>query len=809
MSKLKCYLGIMSFFLFFMQRRSKAAIFILLLAAAVLTACGSRKAADPAVLSITEVMPGNEAAVRGSNGSYDDWIEITNTGSEEISLKNCYLSDDADEPLSFPLPDRELAAGEAVVIYAAGAGTAAKTSGDDLYAPFRLSKKGERILLSLKDGTILSEFSFENASDNVSILPDGTETPYFTPGFENTDAGYIGYLNSLPAPEGLILSEAVNANESMVPHDGEIFSDWVELYNASGSAVELSDYYLSDDSKMIEKSRLPQRVVAPGECVIIYCDDPLEEYEDYVTGFSFGSDDVVLLAKDGKVCDAMCIREIPEGGSIGRSSSGKTGYFLTPTPGAANGEPVLMVTRAAQSSEPEGIYNDITSLNVALSGEGTIYYTTDGSRPTKNSAIYGDPFQIDKTTVIRAMSCMDGKLDSPVRTFSYIINENHTLPVLSLSVNESDLFDEETGIYVEGNNNNYYQDWEKHANLTLFNENGTVFNADCGLKMSGAESRRIMVKKSMRVNFKAKYGTSVVKADIFGNGVTRFKSLVLRGGEDMESAIFRTEAFATISKDLDIYVQSDQFCILYVNGRYWGIFSLLERFSPDYVAEHAGVPDYNARVEHGKIEEDQEADSYVMEVLNWMLEHDLSDPDNYRWVEERVDLMSLIDWTIMEAYSRNGDISYNVRYCYSTDGKLKITWALFDLDWAFHTAGDSFYAVALDRQYAWFMQRLMENESFRQMFVDRLAELFKDTLKDENMLSIIDSYHDLLEPEVRRDRERWDYTNQSDYDMWERSVEQLRDFVRNGNIREDMIESLDGVMGLTEEQKKQLRDALQ
>ena len=95
------------------------------------------------------------------------------------------------------------------------------------------------------------------------------------------------------------------------------------------------------------------------------------------------------------------------------------------------------------------------------------------------------------------------------------------------------------------------------------------------------------------------------------------------------------------------------------------------------------------------------------------------------------------------------------------------------------------------------------------MFVDRLAELFKDCLKDENMLGIIDRYHDLLKPEVRRDRERWDYSNHSDYDMWERSVEELRDFVREQDIRADMIESLDGVMGLTEAQKEQLREAMQ
>ena len=50
--------------------------------------------------------------------------------------------------------------------------------------------------------------------------------------------------------------------------------------------------------------------------------------------------------------------------------------------------------------------------------------------------------------------------------------------MLSLSVNRSDLFDPDTGIYVQGNNYNYYQDWEKKANLTFLTEEGSVFNAD-------------------------------------------------------------------------------------------------------------------------------------------------------------------------------------------------------------------------------------------------------------------------------------------------------------------------------------------
>ena len=792
-------------------------LLLTLLAAVCLfaSACGKKKTDPLAGLAITEVMPENTAAVQASNGGYYDWFEITNQGSEEVSLKNCFISDDIDILQSFPLSDRRLAPGEAVVFYAVGASGSAKAAAAEakgegnsaLFVPFKLSRRGEELILSYKDGRILSKLTYENAGENVSVLPDGTVTQQCTPGFENTDAGYLGWLNTLPAPDGLIISEVSNSNENYITHDEYICSDWVELYNASPTAVDLSEYCLSDSAKHLDKCSLPAVQIQPGGCAVIPCDDPVESYKDYVTGFTLGSSAVLYLSKDGQILDAFCVRGIPQGASAGVGTGGKPGYFLQPSPGYPNGEPVYMVCGEPVPSEPEGVYNGITSLSVAFSGGGTVYYTTDGSRPTRSSQVYSGPITVDRSMVIRAVRAEDGKLDSPVRTLSYIVNENHTLPVLSLSVNRSDLFDPETGIYVEGNNFNYFQDWEKNANLTMFDGKETLFNADCGLKMYGGESRQICVKKSFRVGFRSRYGTSHIDGDIFGDGITRHKDFILRAGEDAESTYFRTEALSKLAENMDVLTLHDRFCILYVNGEYWGIYSLLERFTPEYLEQHCGVKAYNATVEKGMIEGDAEETSYVLPIIEWAEEHDLTVQENYDYLAERLDLNSLIDWTIIQAYVRNGDISYNVRYCWSTDG-LKITYALFDLDWGFHTAGDNFYAVALPRQFSIFAQKLLKNENFRQMFVDRMAELFRTELRDEHILTVIDEYHDLIAPEVDRDRRRWEYSNHGTYDDWEESVRAMKAFAQDGNIRKDMILSFKEIAGLTPEQESELNASL-
>lgn len=64
------------------------------------------------------------------------------------------------------------------------------------------------------------------------------------------------------------------------------------------------------------------------------------------------------------------------------------------------------------------IYN---KTSVELSGEGTIYYTTDGTEPTTESAVYSEAIAIDKfntTTTIKAIA-VDGDKSSDVATFTY------------------------------------------------------------------------------------------------------------------------------------------------------------------------------------------------------------------------------------------------------------------------------------------------------------------------------------------------------------------------------------------------------
>ena len=63
----------------------------------------------------------------------------------------------------------------------------------------------------------------------------------------------------------------------------------------------------------------------------------------------------------------------------------------------------------------------MVTLSTATAG-ATIYYTTDGSAPTKLSTKYTVPFKVDKTTIVKAIAVMSRYEPSDVATFNYFMS---------------------------------------------------------------------------------------------------------------------------------------------------------------------------------------------------------------------------------------------------------------------------------------------------------------------------------------------------------------------------------------------------
>ncbi len=154
-------------------------------------------------LAINELMAENLTFHQdGSDGNYDDWLEIYNSGVSGVNLSGFYLTDNAASPTRWPLPDTVLEAGAFLLVWADNDGGAA-----GLHTNFGLSRLGEFAGLYFDAGTdtiAIDTLSFGAQTADISYgrNPDGADGFVFystgTPGASNT-GGVIVSVDERPA----------------------------------------------------------------------------------------------------------------------------------------------------------------------------------------------------------------------------------------------------------------------------------------------------------------------------------------------------------------------------------------------------------------------------------------------------------------------------------------------------------------------------------------------------------------------------------------------------------------------------------
>ena len=742
---------------------------------------------------INEVMTSNFSTVYNAAGYLCDWVELKNIGTSAADLTGCYLSDDPDQRNLYRIENLVIQPGDTALILCSGTDAAPGEAG------FSLKKSGCTLIVTGSAGNVLTQLEVPALDDDRSwaLGQDGsyTVTAQPTPGYPNTQQGRTDYMSTQPGPSGpLLISEVMPSNASyLVQADGKCY-DWIELLNNSDSPVNLKDYALSNDPDCPEMLILPDRTLQPGQRIIIICSGNTE-----LTGatihapFTLSRKEswVYVAKRSGGFSDYIHILDVPYQGSVGRiPGDNGTYYFTKPTPGTENGTGVAFISATPTLETPDGVYDGVKQVEVVLSGPGQIRYTTDGSLPTSRSTLYTGPIRLTSTTVVRFASYEADKLPSDVVTAAYIINENHTLPVVSVAVDPDDMFGS-SGIHT-----NYRSENEILCNLTLF-EGDSGFSVDCGIKMFGHMGLK-NPKKSFKVNFRGRYGEDLLNYPLYGEDAPQYyDSLVVRSGQDYPLAIFRDELFTSLARDTgdNILAQEDKHCILYINGEYWGIYCIKEAFCETMIANHYGVSQDSVEIVQAPVDYENE----ILELMRYARKNDMNDEEVWAYLSGQVDVDSLIDWMIMEAYSTNTDTQQNLRYFRSSEMGSKWMFCYYDIDWGWHY--NSQFSHVLSPSFTWqhmgLTKNFMENDEFRQRFLARLSQLMETVLSDEYVLDRIDYYEQLLDPEVTRERERWG----SSYEVWKEQVQRLRNFL-NDDHQEKMIKNLDRFIKLTRQEKE-------
>ena len=809
----------------------------------------SLKETEDIGLYINEFMAGNATTVCDSFGSYSDWIELYNSTDTDMDISGFGISDNLSQPMKYRFPDgTTIAAKGYLVVFCSG--NEGMQNGE-LHAPFGLRSYGEDVVIANRAGRIIDSYSFKNQETDVSMarIPDGTgefqSNSQPSPGYPNTGAGYSAFdaANRLPLG-GVYISEFGGST-------GSVASDWVEIYNSTGSAVNLGGYGISNNPKNPAKWVFPDISIEPGEYLLLYATGSADKAQkkNLKLNFCISSTGEALFFFDpnGKLIDKLSAGRMKSGQSYGRDGSDNRYYYADPTPGAQNGKGYEGITQLPAFSVTPGIYDNAVTVAITA-GEGeTIRYTTDCTTPNASSEVYSGELSISKNSVIRAAAFRDGYLSGDVATATYLFRSdgvNHALPVVTLVTDPDNLWNSKTGIYATGDqfdpeaalyadtlkSATYYQAkfateeqvdtiWEKPAAFSLFDDSGRqVFTQNVGIRIAGSFGRG-RAQKGFNVIARKEYGKGSMEYPFFQNRPYKeYKAVVLRAGaQDQNRSKIRDELASGLLEgtDINILYQAYRPTVLYLNGEYWGVYFMKEKRNRFFVAQHENTEN-NVDMDIGKgFKQLTYGDnSDWVSLYEYATTHDLSASDAYNYVAERMDVDSFMDYMIAQIYTGNTD-TYNFQYYRLKGGKWKFIF--YDFCWGFQSPGHETVAYRMGKTpsdvcSAKLFSAMLQNKGWKDRFCRRFAELLNTAFTPERVTGLIDQLYGYVEPEIKREREKFNKdtfmgvkqpnTNLGTYEGFQSEISKLKDFAQRRP--EELKRQLQSNLGLSDSYMKEV-----
>jgi hypothetical protein len=389
------------------------------------------------------------------------------------------------------------------------------------------------------------------------------------------------------APDTVVINELMAANAGSVRDPQGQFEDWVELYNPSARAINISGMYLSDDLDRPWKWRIPDdrpnlTTIAPRGYLILWLDNDVNDAGLHAAfRLSADGEELSLLDANGVLIDHVVFGGQVSDVSYGRSPDGGStwGFLDPPTPGGPNGNAHDGVTAEPGVNHERGFCDAPFDLVMACDTPAAVVrYTTDGSEPGVQvgrfltGSIYVGPVRITTTTCLRVRATKPGWLPSRVATHTYIFPDDvirqpakppgfpplwvgtaadyemdpdvvndpayrdeivpalRSLRTMSIVMAPEDLFDHERGIY--SNAVNRGDEWERPASVEIINPDGTTgYSGSCGILIHSYSWRthERTKKHSFRLEFRRRYGPPKMEYKLFPDApVDRFDSIVLR-----------------------------------------------------------------------------------------------------------------------------------------------------------------------------------------------------------------------------------------------------------------------------------------
>ncbi|MDP4276750.1 MAG: CotH kinase family protein, partial [Bacteroidota bacterium] len=598
----------------------------------------------------------------------------------------------------------------------------------------------------------------------------------------------------------LKINELMVKNVSYVMDDAFNYSNWVELYNPTSSAIFTTDNYFFTDDPLNWHKWNPMKVMIPAKGYAIFYFEREDHYNHAPFKLNAEGGTLYLMNRYQAVVDSVKYPPQYRNISYGRQTDGGANwvFFERPSPVASNNNNLWATQRCSNPvfSLIPGFYTGSKIVSFISPSYGdTIYYSTDCSEPTRNSTRYipGSFIYLNSTKVYRAKTFSAGKLSSDVISATYFVNQRQpNLRVVSISTSQANLYDPKTGIYCDGDGTNgltgngqsvkrnYNCDWDRPVNFELFDAAGNpCLNREVDINILGGWTRANPLK-SIAISPNQKFGDKQLRYPFFEatKPGLKYKDIQLRNsGNDFGNTMMR-DAFieSTIMHRMDLDYLAYEPAVVFMNGVYYGIENLRERSNKDFVWSNHGYDNDDVTLLEANgmgldTDDDIATDSRFLELSNFVKSNDMTNPVVYKQLCDKMDVDEFINYMIAEIYIANTDWPYNnIKMWKKTDGG-KWRWTFWDTDFGFepsrinhnsltfalgeNTDGSLGYSSGLPEWSVILLKRLVLNDTFRNKLIDRFAVHISTTFETNRVNHIMDSLSLRIANEIPYHKAKW------------------------------------------------------
>ena len=774
-------------------------------------------------LRFNELLASNRAGLLDDEGQSSDWIEIYNSGNQAARLDGYHLTDDPAVPNKWKFPNGQVPAGGYRLVWMSGLDRASlspealQTSAASIPFTTTLIKPGAnwKYLYAMPDDKRSvrgwTDLEFDDSAfavgaagfgygddDDATEVPVGTRVVLIRHEFTldgpltsdslvlqvDYDDGFAAYLNgtrvaamNAPGDEPRLDTFATTGHDAGSPERFDL-SDKVGLLRAGKNVLAIAALNIGPGS-----SDLSLHPVLGTIRPVCHANFRLNK----------GGGALYLVDQDGHVVDQVDYPKQMADQSLGRAPTAERnwGYFLTPSPGAANTgpqQPQPVKSRISFAPKPGAVAQNIeVRIKSKSSLPVEIRFTRDGSNPDPSSPLYEGPIKLDKTSLFRAAAFIGVERASSVKSATYLVGRRPSLPVVSISMKPQDFEDIHLQRTGRGRSS------ERPAFFEVFNPVGQREVATgFGLRLHGGAGRRggMETKKSYRVYFRKAYGDGRLKHAIIPHAdIKDYDKLVFRanfGDGRSHGAYIRDQVIRDLHLDMGGQASRGWYCVLLINGTDHGVYNVCERMDEEFFISHLGPGQYDV-INTGEtlLNGSREGWDRLKELVR---STDFSDDANFAKLAQLVDIENFTSYVILNLWVQNFDWPHNNWYAARRVPDGKWIFLCWDAEWGFwggpyRERDDPYAFIDSGAAYGFGPLRslflaLLGNADYCKYYQAEVRRHLNDALSREHVLAQLRRHAEAIRSDIEYEFE----TRRYGKERWRRTIADVERFVEKRGV---------------------------